>query len=100
MASLQNGQTISTATYGTNLRIWALYSTALGPVNSISFAITNNGGGGSSNVWSKVAPNFETDNSFLKYALVNIRATPLPSGSNQGNKGIVAEINVAIVGTI
>jgi hypothetical protein len=58
--------------------------------------ISNNGGGGSNTDWDRVPP-FETNNSFLNYASVKIRGTPLPSSSNQGNKGTEVELNLLIV---
>ncbi|GAX11322.1 hypothetical protein FisN_15Lh252 [Fistulifera solaris] len=97
---LFQGQTINTAVYGTNLRVRALYLTIWGPVNSVTFDIDNNNGGGSSSIWSRPGPVFETDNRFLRYSSVSIKAIPLPSNSNQGNKGVEVRLNLSIIGTI
>jgi hypothetical protein len=97
---LFQGQTINTAIYGTNLRVRALYLTIWGPVKSVNFDIDNNNGGGSSSIWSRPGPVFETDNRFLRFSSVSIKATPLPSDSNQGNKGVQVGLNLSIIGTI
>jgi hypothetical protein len=98
IASLTEGQTISTVTYGTDLKVQAIVSTTNGPVGSVSLVVSNNGGGGSNTIWDKVAP-FQTSNSFLSYASVKIKGTPLPSSTNQGNKGTEVELNLFIVNT-